>query len=597
MNIDNLASRAREDPHNALLRLELARGYLCAGEESKARDLVLRHRNSPTGDFSIHRGWGEICHALGMARQAEESYGRALKEKPGDGETLYRLGLLLSETGHYEKAIDILRRTLKHAPEHAKTRALLADVYRELGLSGQAEALSPEPPGEKPPSPLRYFPPSVSQRDTATFLRLFSGREVGYAEQQVSPADGKIHFVHHDAPLDHECIRAHILGVRTFAVYPLRSDTTVHFAAVSVHLPAGLLEANLKSRGYISLLEEKMKRYTVLLAQFATGLGLAAYPEYTGDHAFRLFFFFETFIHLLKAKKFLSEFLEAAPGPESPFFTEPLLATRPAGVGWIEHPLLLPLGVHRATLGRSLFLDPHGGTLCGEQLKLLRKMRPVRPDAAHRILRGMASTGPEKMLLRRACSPRAESLIRKCATLKELVRRSFAGRNLRREEKLVLFYTVGLLDREGKDLHELLHACPDYDLEKVSRQAARLKSHPVSCLKIRELIPEITSSVRCDCMFDLRGGKYPSPLLHVLPQLVPEAEAFPVPEDLPLKDAARRCARLLQHRGEIESAMNKLLALIERKARHAGIDCIKLDAGVLRRIEQDGAARWILEVS
>ena len=185
-------------------------------------------------------------------------------------------------------------------------------------------------------------------------------------------------------------------------------------------------------------------------------------------------------------------------------------------------------------------------------MKLLRKMRPVRPDAAHRTLHSIGSTGAKKIPPRRACSAGAESLIRRCATLKELVRRSSAGRNLRREEKLVLFYTVGLLDGEGKDLHELLHACPDYDFEKVSRQAARMKSNPVSCVKIRELIPEISSSV-IRFMFDLRGGKYPSPLLHILPQLVPEAEAFPVPQDLPLKDAARRYARLLQHRGEMKA--------------------------------------------
>ena len=42
--------------------------------------------------------------------------------------------------------------------------------------------------------------------------------------------------------------------------------------------------------------------------------------------------------------------------------------------------------------------------------------------------------------------------------------------------------------------------------------------------------------------------------------------------------------------------MKKLVALIERKANHGGIDRIKLDSGVLRRIEQDRAARWILEV-
>jgi hypothetical protein len=586
--------------------LHAARKYLDAGEDSMARDLVVRHRNLPSRDPAVHRGWGEICHSLGMARQARESYGRALRERPGDAESLYLLAVLCTDTGHFEKAIELLRRALKHDPEHEKARGLLAENYGELGLCGQAKALAPDASSgpwsasgsPKPPTPLRFFPPSVSNRDTATILRLFSGREVGYAEQQIDPADGRTILVHHEAPLDHECVADHLRGSRTLACYPLRSDKTVRFAAILIRLPSGLLEANVKNRGYLAVLEERMKRCALLLSGFASRMGFPAYPEWTGDLRFRLFLFFDAFVHLLKARRLVSAFLDAAPKPESPILVEPLLATRPVGLGWIEQAVLLPLGVHRGTLKRSLFLGFEDGGPHPEQLKHLRRIRPFSPSSAILSLRALAAGGRTQApaTARKITSPAAKALIRRCPVLGQLTLRSLAGKLLRREEKLVLYHTFGLLDREGKELHELLAPCPDYDFDKVSRQVARLKPNPVSCLKMRELIPEITVSVACHCAFDLRGGKYPSPLLHVSPHLVPAAEQFAVPGDLPLKEAARRYVRLLQQRDEIDRAMGKLGVLIDARAKRAGFESVKVDAGRLRRVEDGGRTRWTLEV-
>ena len=150
MNIDNLASRAGEDPHNVLLRLELARGCLYAGEEGRARDLVLRYRNAPTGDFSIHRGWGNSATPSAWPGRQRSHTAALFKEKPGDVETLYRLGLLFSETGHYEKAVDILGRTLKRAPEHAKAGPFWPICTGSLGFQARPKRSVPSRPAQSP---------------------------------------------------------------------------------------------------------------------------------------------------------------------------------------------------------------------------------------------------------------------------------------------------------------------------------------------------------------------------------------------------------------------------------------------------------------
>lgn len=169
------------------------------------------------------------------------------------------------------------------------------------------------------------------------------------------------------------------------------------------------------------------------------------------------------------------------------------------------------------------------------------------------------------------------------------------GKILRREEKVVLFYTVGLADREGEALHLLLASGPDYNFESVKRQAARLRSSPISCLKIRELIPEVTSSVNCNCALDLRGGKYPSPLLHINPHLVPVAREFALPESMPVREAARRYIDLRQHREEADKALKRLEQVLEEHFCKNKIDQLILDDLVLRRVRDKDGISWEME--
>jgi hypothetical protein len=106
-----------------------------------------------------------------------------------------------------------------------------------------------------------------------------------------------------------------------------------------------------------------------------------------------------------------------------------------------------------------------------------------------------------------------------CPVLDEIVRKAGSGRNLRHEEKLVLYFVLGFLSDGAELLHHVLEPCPDYRPKKVARVILRLGHHPVSCPKIRHLLPEVTAYLRCECSFDLIPGEYPSPLLHVFQRI------------------------------------------------------------------------------
>ena len=47
------------------------------------------------------------------------------------------------------------------------------------------------------------------------------------------------------------------------------------------------------------------------------------------------------------------------------------------------------------------------------------------------------------------------------------------------------------------------------------QQIDRTPPSPISCPRIRQRLPEVTSTVNCACVFDLPEGGYPSPLLHL----------------------------------------------------------------------------------
>jgi len=178
-----------------------------------------------------------------------------------------------------------------------------------------------------------------------------------------------------------------------------------------------------------------------------------------------------------------------------------------------------------------------------------------------------------------------------------LMDRALEGRMLRREEKVVLYYSIGLLDETGSAIHTLLESTPDYNYTKTKRQWERLQKNPISCLKIRSMLPDITSAVNCQCTFDLGGGKYPSPLMHVMPHMVPAAREFEIPPRLKLRQAAQRCIQLRRRLDEEKRALMRLEALLAEHFSAKGISEFKINDTKILRESANGQTEWRLEYS
>ncbi len=583
--------------------VRLARHYLDIGNEDEARKTVLYWRLKAPMVDDIHFRWGEICEELGMIRPAMDSYSRALKINPCHEASFFRLAILYSDTGNFKRSIHFLKKLLKRNPNNREARELLAENYEKLGLVGKAKAISKMLEISDTHPHERYFPQSLGKEQVGKFKDLFSGREVGFAIVSPDQDTGDITYQYVPTPIAPEHVEKHLSGEITLAIYPLRSDNTVRFAGISFRIPSRVREAYAGQESFFTLLGEKMRSGVIGLAKLAKSVGIPAFPEEYDYHVYRLWFFFDQFEHFIRAKNFLKEFLslatsagnDLAKAGQSHYATELILPTRSLGIGWKEHPVVLPLGLNRATMKRSLFLDVDGKPF-ENQLKVILRCRPFPLRGALKRLRHQDTTRfhPTDKI---SFPHLVEQLMAKCPVIKHIISKAFSGHILRSEEKVALFYTVGLLDENGETIHRILELTPDYNYRKVKNQWERLKKNPVSCVRIRSLLPEVTASINCSCVFDLTGNKYPSPLLHVVPQLVPASSEGAVPRGLRLREAALRYIRLRRH---IEEEMRTLRRLEEELDRHftgKNINEYAIKGVRITRESEDNETRWQLEAT
>ena len=565
---------------NFYYQLSLAEKFLEEGKEERARDLVLSNIDDIPIDAQSCFRWAKVCEKLGLARYAIKFYRNALRADPKNSEILSNYASLLNDIGYYEDAIHYLKKAVKADPENQKPKRLLSDLLKDIGLYGQAECLE-EVPSKK--EPIRYFPPTIGKEHLEKMFLLFSGREVGYAIQKLDETTSDSKFLFVNKPISDETLKDHIEGKITLAVYPIRSDNTARYGCIKVKVKESTIKRNAKNKAYLSYLDEMARSYALSLVDLSYRFGIPSYVDNSGDYSYRIWFFFREFIHFLKIRRFLKNFLENAREPETYISVELLIGTKPIGVGWIENPILLPLGINLSTKKRIMFLDKEGNPI-EDQLIFLKKIQQIPFKESLYSLRlnkkqeGSYSTPVLKAYI--------ADMINRCSVLEKIVEKARSGRILSNEEKIILFYTIGIVDSEGEALHQILYLCPDYNYTKVERQRIRLKKNPISCVKIRELLPDLTSSISCSCIFDLRGGRYPSPVMHINPSFVSPKEEFIFSERTPIRDIARRYISLLRQKQEIDQAIQKANKLLERYYFITEKEQISVDGIILYR--EDG---------
>ena len=514
MSIKLLESQIQSDPFNPMNHIALAKAYLEEGNEERARKVIAIQRRSPSKDPTVHYEWAKLCEELGMARQARESYEQAIALRPQEPEYHFRMALLCHEAGAWERALKHLQKTVALSPQNREAREMLAILYKEMGLPGSAHAVAKKEPGVDARPQTIHF--ELTEEDVSLLLDLFNGRGFGYAEYHLV-ATGDEGYVYCKNVLGFSEISDHLRGDRTIGVYLLRGDRTVRCCGIEVNIPWRRLVASFKDKGFLAILGDKAHAYAREIKSKAKEFGFPAYWEDSGDGGSRLWFFFEDFLPYEMAERFLNGLLDRVFSPGIDFSVGFMLGFKPSGVGKVDEPVMLPLGVKKRTAKKSLFVDDEGDPY-SDQLLFLKKVRRISRDAIQRFFRGPEG-GHRKIEI--SSSNLFAKLQRLCPVVEAIVLKARSGRNLRIEEKVVLYFTVGFLPEAAEILHDVLEPCPDYRPNKVNRMISRLRSNPISCPKIRYLMPETTAYLPCNCSFDTPEGGYPTPLLHIDSGLVP----------------------------------------------------------------------------
>ncbi len=562
--------------------LEQAETSLAQGYEDKARALVLRYRLLPGQTAAEYVRWGRLCEDLALPQQAQECYQKALAINEDYPQALWALAQLNYEIGDLYSAKRLIKRLLRKDPEFTGAKDLLGKIYRELGEQGSLAVLT-RASRVKAPSGPRYFPPSLGAKDLEPFAPFLEGREA-FGEFILNPKTGAPVFLHREQALTPEDLRAHILGQRYLAVYPINQKKKTRVAYLSIRVPQRDIGKHVRERSWLYLKAEATRTQALKALKSLRQEGLPVALERLSPYAYRLWFLFKEPVHFLWAKRFLRAVEERLPYPEEGLLYQPWNLTKPIGVGWREQAVVLPLGQNPVTKKRALFLEDHGEPYA-DQLSFFKKLRhlsfaEIRAFCRQQELRWEPRTGDQlDALLTRLC--------KSCPLIENLVHKARAGRRLRREEKIALFLTVGLLDPEGRLLHEVLHPCPDYRYTKVERQRQSLPPNPISCYKLRQWFPGLTSFLPCHCVFNDLGERYPSPLLHVAPILVPaEDERLNLKHHSPVQ-LARKYWFYFQEKEKIEKRLSNMRKeLCAYLKRHPG-KRLSLGGGYYLRLRRD----------
>lgn len=581
----------------------LARVYLAQENREKVEEILGRREGLPVDEHFVQ--WGMIAEEADDLELAAEIYSGCLRSQPQNPLALYRLGMLHLERGERSRAIELLGDAVKVQPDFTQALLELAQCYAEdewWGLAAHAyrRLVDLEPGHPEGLAGLRLVEtrmreladlsapePAQDEGMAGDLLALFSGRESVHARQWIDP-DGKVGYGPVHEPLSERLLRMHVRGEVTLGAYVVRNDNTVLFAAIDIDVRKAVL-ARCQANGRMSSdLAELVRADALRVEKFCEHLHLPVYAEDSGYKGMHLWFFFGEPIPADQVKRFLEAVVQRA-GPPSPELQWEIFPKQErVEPGHLGNLIKIPLGVHRRTGRRCLFTDGNGQAYA-DQGALLRGVRRVDRATFEQAVARLAQPGYAAGVALSAGDalegfPDFEPLFAGCAVLKALAEKARVTHHLAHEERMVLKCVLAHMGEPGQKLiHALVGHCLDYAPQVTQQQIERTPPHPISCPKIRQRLPEITSGVNCACQFALPDGGYPSPLLHL------DGEFTRGRSQAAGKNGVL-VERYVQLRREVQKLRQELLS-VEDDLHYAlqlrGGDSLKANGWVLRRDEQN----------
>lgn len=575
------------------------------------------------GEHGHHAAWGLLCEQAGLMSLAFTEFQLALRDDRHDEVAAPRLAVHYRERGDFERATKLLEMLLARDAMRTDWLEPYCELLAEDGALPRIAAaiqraekwgLSPDaaarlraawlPTRKKPAAGPEAHEPAAAafaptDADCIRMHTLFAGQEGVYARQWAKPG-GETGYTPIHEPLTPAVIRQHFTGQFTVGVYPVRLDGTVTFFALDLDIDKSAL---LRARGdpaFAQSLRETLQAEGPRLLAALRELGFEPLLENSGYKG-RHFWVFLAEPAPADAVHLMGRMLLAAQAPHLPMglhleFFPKQANLKGKGLGNL---IKLPLGIHRRTGRRSVFLDERSQPLV-DQLEAMRLAARLPRQTLHAAIERLKSqagelgpaTGdapwegegaagsevagkirvppappvrpappPPAPLWTEAdfeSDPRIRHLLAECPVLAELRRHVDEHRRLSHEEQLVLIHSLGHVEGGPQAVNYLLNKCIDVGPEKLMKD--RLKGNPVSCPSIRKKIPHITRRVACSCPFEFAADRYPTPVLHLL--TLKETASAPTVPAAGIAALAERFSVLDRRRADLDREWQSLRAAL-----------------------------------
>ena len=467
-----------------------------------------------------------IYQDQGQTDKAIRAWQQVIPLAPEDEEPVYELGLLFEQNKEWESARQIYQDAFQRT-QNPKFQKFI----KELQFQSRAEAS--EARDEASPEETLLSP---TEAQLIHFTTLFSGREAVYARQWVSPTGNAGYTPIHE-PLTVLVAKNHILGNHTIGVYQLRLDNTVNFIAFDIDIAKAALARGITDRKIWERQVQSAHKLACQLLDIAASFELPFYLEDSGFKGRHLWLFLERPIPARVAKRFAEGLAGRLPAPPAGVHMEIFPKQSYVSGEGLGNLIKLPLGIHRKTGRRGVFVSPAGEPL-EHQLAYLDKIERVKKERIYEAIQrlyGSAMGGVEEKLAGAVTLPgppapevvvlkpleeykpdqdlQLQFLLNSCEVLGLLARKIFEEKELTNEERNVLTYVLGHLEKGPEAVNFFLSQTVNASASMFLK--SRFQGNPMSCPKIRSKIPHLTSKANCNCQFDQRLNMYPTPLLHL----------------------------------------------------------------------------------
>ncbi len=620
------------------------------GESEEAKSLIQKEETKEIKDASLHYNLGLICEDLGLIPRAIIEYNLALRDQPNNVPVLKRLAIIYHDQGQIDKAIRLWQQVIPLAPEDEEPiyeLGLLFEQNQEWELARHlyedAFARTKNPKFQKFIKELEFqrrsreveegrsFTPeeellTPTDAQLIHFTTLFSGREAVYARQWVSPTGNSGYTPVHE-PFTIQVAKNHILGHYTVGIYQLRLDNTGNFIAFDVDVAKSAIARGITDQKIWQRQVQSAHKLACQLLDIASTFELFLYLEDSGFKGRHLWLFLERPIPAKAAKRFaeglISHLSQVPPGVHLEIFPKQSYVSA-EGLGNL---IKLPLGIHRKTGRRGLFIHPDGQPI-EKQLAFLDNVQKVRREKIYETIQrifgqNFSSAAPpvelkpsergEEALIEQG---QAETVISKpieeynpeqdlqlqfllnsCEVLSQLTRKASEEKELTNDERNVLTYVLGHLEKGAEAVNyflaQIINVHPSMFLK------SRFQGNPMSCPKIRQKVPHISARANCNCQFDPRLNMYPTPLLHLM--------AFKEPSSLltdSLKLSAIKLQQLVKEYIKIKGEIRRLQLLAEGLEKNLievfkqnEVTQIPTPIGTLKMLTQgNGSTNFIVEI-